>query len=84
MKAQSILDLSATTGRMGREHSEYRGWRLCVAKDRTCIGHGVRESPPHRLVMAEGPMEAEVLEELRRRVDAVEDDWPARRRRRKR
>ena len=52
MKAKSILDLSATTGRMGREHSEYRGWRLCVAKDRTCIGHGVRESPPHRLVTA--------------------------------
>jgi hypothetical protein len=37
------------------------------------LGHGVRATRPHRVVMAEAPTEAEALDELRRQIDAIED-----------
>jgi hypothetical protein len=58
---------------MEHHHSDYRGWKLCTIPDRPCLGHGVRAAPPHDVIMAKGPTEANVLDELHRQVDAVED-----------
>jgi hypothetical protein len=58
---------------MEHHHSDYRGWKLCTIPDRPCLGHGVRAAPPHDVIMAKGPTEASVLDELHRQVDAVED-----------
>ena len=58
---------------MEHHHSDYRGWKLCTIPDRPCLGHGVRVSPPHDVIMAKGPTEAAVLDELHRPVDAAED-----------
>jgi len=64
--------------RMEHHHSDYRGWRLCVTPDGPedeprYIGHGVRATRPHRVVMAEAATEAAALDELHRQVDAIED-----------
>ena len=58
---------------MEHHHSNYRGWKLCTIPDRPCLGHGVRAVPPHDVIMAKGPTEENVLDELHRQVDAVED-----------
>ena len=58
---------------MEHHHSEYRGWKLCTIWGRPCLGHGVRAIPPNNVVMAEGPTEAAVLDDLRRQVDSIED-----------
>src|SRR5262245_13129006 len=62
------------------EHHHYpdhRGWRLCVtptepSEEPRYIGHAVRATRPHRVVMAEGSSEAAALEDLHRQVDALE------------
>jgi hypothetical protein len=62
---------------MHLNHSDYRGWRLCVTPDGPspqCLGHGVRATRPNDVIMAEAPTEAEALAELHRQVDAIEDD----------
>jgi hypothetical protein len=63
---------------MEHHHSGYRGWRLCVTPDgppdrQGYIGHGVRAARPHEVIMTQASSEAEALDELRRRVDAIED-----------
>jgi hypothetical protein len=58
---------------MEHHHSDYRGWNLCTIPDRPCLGHGVRAAPPHDVIMAKGPTEKSVLDELHRQVDAKED-----------
>jgi hypothetical protein len=67
---------------MEHHHSNYRGWKLCVTPDGPpdrprCIGHGVRATRPHRVIMFEATTEAATLEELHRQVDAVEEELAA-------
>ena len=63
---------------MEHHHSDYRGWKLCVTQDGPpeeprYIGHGVRATRLHRVIMAEASAEEAALDELHRQVDAVED-----------
>ena len=57
---------------------DHRGWMVCITpngppEEPRYLGHGVRATRPHRVVMAEAPTEAEALDELRRQIDAIED-----------
>src|SRR5262249_20068555 len=63
----------ATLDRMEHHHSDYCGWKLCTIWGRPCLGNGVRATPPHNVIMAEGSTDALVLEDLRRQVDSIED-----------
>jgi hypothetical protein len=68
-------------GGMEYRHSDYRGWRLCITPDGPpeaprYIGHGVRATRPHRIIMAETSAEGAALDELHRQVDAIEDARP--------
>jgi hypothetical protein len=71
--------LSATMDRMEHHHfPDHRGWMVCVTPDGPpeepkYLGHGVRATRPHRVVMAEASTEAEALDEVRRQIDAIED-----------
>jgi hypothetical protein len=63
---------------MEHHHSDYKGWKLCVTPTGPpdglwYVGHGVRATRPHDVIMAEGPTETAVLDELHRQVDAAED-----------
>jgi hypothetical protein len=55
---------------MERRHSNYKGWKLCTVPGRPCLGHGVRATRLHAVILAKGPTEANVLDELHRQVDA--------------
>jgi hypothetical protein len=63
---------------MEHRHSEYRGWKLCITPDGPpdaprYLGHGVRATPPHEVIMTRDSTEAAALDRLYRQVDAMED-----------
>jgi hypothetical protein len=63
---------------MEHHHSDYRGWRLCITPDgptdgRWHIGHGLRATRPHEVIMTQASSEAATLDGLHRQVDAIED-----------
>jgi hypothetical protein len=57
---------------------DHRGWMVCVTpngppEEPRYLGHGVRATRPHRVVMAEASTEPDALDELHRQIDAIED-----------
>jgi hypothetical protein len=57
---------------MQPERHEHNGWSITLAPGRTCVGSAAQGRPPHRIEMVKGFSTTAVLQELRRRIDALE------------
>jgi hypothetical protein len=74
-----LSDQTDTMGGMEHHHYEdHRGWKVCITPDGSpdrpwFIGHAVRATRLHDVVMTQAPSEAAALEDLHRQVDAIED-----------
>ena len=61
-----------------RHYPDHRGWMVCVTpdgppKEPWYLGHAVRATRPHDVVMAKTSSEEAALADLHRQIDAIED-----------